>query len=62
MRLPGSVRELPHRFDGLPQLIGQVDRQRFGPLWPVLGGQGDAVSFERRAGKERAEAVVQLAA
>ena len=34
----------------------------FGSFWSVLGGQRDAVSLERCAGKQRAETVMQLAA
>jgi hypothetical protein len=59
---PEPIRELAYALDGLPQLIGELDRQRFGPFWSVLGGKGDAVGFEGCAGEERAEAVVQLAA
>jgi hypothetical protein len=51
---PEPIRELAYALDGLPQLIGELDRQRFGPFWSVLGGKGDAVGFEGCAGEERA--------
>ena len=51
----------PYGVDRLPELVSQLERQGFGPLGPVTGGERDAVGLERRAGEDRPEAVVQLA-